>query len=578
MSEGDLLALASGSQDVNDEFFVILQRVKGIYGECQLLLGNEDQRLGTELMEQSTKYLNLGYQKLSRWVQKELRNLNLENPQINSGIRRALRALAERPSLFQGCLDSFAEAREDVLTSAFQAAMSGSVNSHVQEQNMKPIELQAHDPLRFVGDVLAWTHSSTVSEREALENLFVAEGAEFKKGLEAGREAEPWSADESEAFDGQKALGDLVNRDMAGVAKALRQRIEQILQSQEDPVLLYKISNLINFYHVTFTKLLGPGFSLLDTLTALEGSAFDSFKSLTQEHLNSYQDDVPALSPTLAIPEFLEEALTRLSLILQSYDASLTPPELRITNFEPVLAIALDPYLNLCSTMAHQIPDPPDPHIFELNCLSATLTLLERRSQQSGTGTSAKPNPPYDFILPQLTTLNASSDTHIAALTDYQHAFFLHTSGLHPLLAALAPLQDVASPDLLSSPFPATLSPTALTAASRTLDDFLPSALMDAHEQIGRLSSRALAQEITAEAADRFVGDFEFVEEMFMRIDAQRVEAWKRVKKDGTEEREGDGDSGSNSDHGDGEEDGNKPTLMRVLFPRTSGEIRVLLS
>ena len=67
-------------------------------------------------------------------------------------------------------------------------------------------------PLRYVGDMLAWTHSATVSENEALENLFISEGDEFKKGFEAGREAEPWSAADTEAFDGQKVLGDLVNR------------------------------------------------------------------------------------------------------------------------------------------------------------------------------------------------------------------------------------------------------------------------------------------------------------------------------------------------------------------------------
>lgn len=36
----------------------------------------------------------------------------------------------------------------------------------------RPIELQAHDPLRYVGDMLAWVHQALPSEREAAQTLF----------------------------------------------------------------------------------------------------------------------------------------------------------------------------------------------------------------------------------------------------------------------------------------------------------------------------------------------------------------------------------------------------------------------
>ncbi len=35
----------------------------------------------------------------------------------------------------------------------------------------RPIELSSHDPLRYVGDMLAWTHQSTASEKEYAEIL-----------------------------------------------------------------------------------------------------------------------------------------------------------------------------------------------------------------------------------------------------------------------------------------------------------------------------------------------------------------------------------------------------------------------
>lgn len=36
----------------------------------------------------------------------------------------------------------------------------------------RPIELHAHDPMRYIGDMLAWIHQTMAGEREFLESLF----------------------------------------------------------------------------------------------------------------------------------------------------------------------------------------------------------------------------------------------------------------------------------------------------------------------------------------------------------------------------------------------------------------------
>ena len=46
----------------------------------------------------------------------------------------------------------------------------------------RPIELHSHDPLRYAGDMLAWLHQATASEREhitALLKLCPQEGESF---------------------------------------------------------------------------------------------------------------------------------------------------------------------------------------------------------------------------------------------------------------------------------------------------------------------------------------------------------------------------------------------------------------
>lgn len=541
ISEENLIVLTDISEVVDDKFFIALKRVKQIHTDCQILLGNENQRLGLELMDQSSRNLNSAYQKLYRWIQREFKTLNLENPRISSIIRRALRALAERPTLFQSCLDFFAEAREHVLTDAFYSALTGSSADGEQNPITKPIEFYAHDPLRYVGDMLAWTHSTTVSEREALESLFISDGDEIAKGIQAGRDSEPWSTIDDEAFDGRKALGALVNRNLAGVARAIRQRVEQAIQNHEGPVLTYKIANLINFYRLTFTRLLGADSSILETLSALEESALRQFRSIMKDHVTSIQADLSLQPPNLYAPDFLNEALIQLTALLKTYDSALIPAPSKDADFQPILAVALTPFLSASETLGKKI-DPPSSEIFLANCLLAAKTTLA----------------PYDFVTAQLSSIDTELETHISTLISHQHAFFLHTSGLHPLVAALASFAGLQTPDdsLLTIPSLAPFQPDFLSTTSQSLDAFLPSALMDATENLKELGSTKLAAEITAEAANRFCADFEFVEAKLAAVDRLL-------------EPEEDGDQ-------DGEREGWVP--LRAIFPRTSGEIRVLLS
>ena len=536
VSEDDLNILESTAEPTDDKFFIVLRRVKRIHADCQLLLGTENQRLGLELMEQSSRNLNNAFQKLFKWIQREFKTLNLENPQISSSIRRSLRVLAERPTLFERCLDFFAEAREHVLSDAFYSALTGSSRGHEQDSMTKPIEFQAHDPLRYVGDMLAWIHSAAVSEREALEVLFISDGDEIAKGIQAGIESEPWSRVEGEVFDGQKALGELVNRNLSGIGRSLRQRVEQVVQSHEDSVLTYKIANLIKFYRLTFIKLLGPESSIVETLSNLEDSTFRHFQAIMKGHAISIHAELSHPPLDLSIPDFLDETLTQLTALMKSYDASLTPATSKATDFQPVLRNALDPFLAGCDSIAKHLEEPAT-SIFSLNCILATkATLL-----------------PHDFTTSKLSQINETMDVHTSQLIEYQHAFLLHTSGLHPLIAALAPLSTSPS-DTLKIPSLDPFQPQALTATSQILDDFLPSALLDAMDNLKQLSSVKMAEDITGDAADRFCEDFEFVEGRLEAVD-ELVEAA--------------GQEG-------GEEEGR--VSLRTAFPRTSGEIRVLLS
>jgi Conserved oligomeric complex COG6 len=282
VSDDDLDLLASFAVPLNDQFFVVLNRVKKIHDDCEPLLGSENERLGLELMEQTSRNLDAGFKKLYNWVQRALKGLDFEDPQISGSIRHALRVLSERPTLFQNCLEFLAEAREQTLSDAFQRALSGE-----GEALGSAIELSAHDLLRYMGDMLAWVHSTTVSEKESLEGLFIADAEAISQSMKSGRASEPWlqnyslegiSNDESgnsndTAFDGEKALKELVSRSLVTISATLRERIELAVHQHDDIVLLFKAQNLLTFYHDLFTKLVGSKSVLSDTVSHLENTA-----------------------------------------------------------------------------------------------------------------------------------------------------------------------------------------------------------------------------------------------------------------------------------------------------------------
>jgi hypothetical protein len=534
VSEDEATVLTSTAEPVNEEFFQVFTRVKKIHHDCQVLLGTEDQRLGLEVLEQSSKQLNAAFQKLYRWIQREFKTLDLENPQISASVRRSLRVLAERPTLFQSCLDSFAEARESILSDSFHAALTGSTSEeHIAT---KPIEFHAHDPLRYIGDMLAWAHSTTVSEREALENLFISDGDEIQRSIQAGLESEPWlKGDENaEVFDGRKALNQLVSRDLTGVARLLRQRTEQVVQSHDDATLAYKIANLTGFYKGTFAKLLGADSEVLDVFDTLETSAMRRFRANMRDYVANVQSDLAVAPVDLSPPDFLEDALQMLRVLAKSYDTSVAATDDMDQGFQAVLAEALDPFLSGCENLQKGMQQP-DSAIFAINCLFAAKEVLSQ----------------YAFASERVGEIDDTIDENVAKLTEYQHQYLVHESGLITLLEALSAISD--TPETLKTiPELEAFKPDALVAVSQQLDEFLPSALIDASENIKRLRNRDMIQEITEEAAGKFCEDFEFVESRIMAADDLTYDEDK--------------------------EDEEQEPGLRDMFPRTSGEIRVLLS
>jgi conserved oligomeric Golgi complex subunit 6 len=542
LSESEEAVLTS-SDPIDNGFFSTLAKLKRIHADSQVLLPAASDRLGLSILDHSSKLLNTAFQKLFRWTQREFRTLDLENPQLSTSMRRALRVLAERPAMFNSSVDNFASTRESTLSNAFHSALTG----HGDDAVGKPIEFQAHDPLRYISDMLAWAHSATVGEREALEVLFIGEGEELAKGIQEGIENDPWSRNapdsaDAEAFNGRKALDNLVSRDIAGVSRLLRQRAEHVIQGQEDAVVAFKIANLLAFYKNTFRKLLGDESDMMATLNNLQSSAQRQFRVTMSDSVAIMKPDLAITPTSTAAPEFLKDALETLKNLLKSYDTSVAAAggaddsQITITS---LLSAALEPFLSGSMSITSSLT-PPNQQILAINSLLATKSVLS----PFRTHTSAA-----------ISNIDAQIATNTENLTEYTHASLLAASGIKPLVDTVLPISVESIEELRAAP---EMQPEKVRESGAQLDAWLPAALVEAAEEVDRLDNVRIAREVVEGAAQRFVLEFEGVEERIVAVDEVQRKEWEREEETEDEDEE--------------------RLSLRDLFPRTSAEIKVLLS
>ena len=607
LSDEDLTTLTSSAEPVNDQFFCLLARVKQIHKDCEILLGSENQRLGLELMEQTTRNLDAGFKKLYGWIQREFKGLDLEDPHISGSIRRALRVLSERPTMFQNCLDFFAEARQHTLATAFQAALTESTAN-----GSKAIEFLSHDLLRYVGDMLAWVHATTVSEKEALEGLFIADEDEIAKGMRTGRSAEPWSrikpadndsdddeGDETAAFDGRSALESLVSRNLSGVCQTLQNRIELAVQNSDEPVLIYKVLNLLNFYQTMFNRQIGPASPLTECISRLENLTRSHFEHIASEEQTSLLAEATPTTPDLTPPPFLTHSLSQLTDIIRASGPTTTQPE-----FEHLFSTLLSAPLTACAESSQSIPDQTNQQIFQLNYLTAVCRTLQAISAQSDT---------TDAIGPSLRRATAEADNLIEFLTDTTQLSLLDDSGVGPLIMEIRSRRSQArvradsfhrrrrssvlsrtsvegtkhdadngdatggdDVDPEAESLQAYLSSTLESYATK-LDAWLPFALTNAQERLKYVVDRGVVGRVLGESVEEFVERFEELEGLLGEVDDLRL-----GEEDGGEVGKGAGKRPGLMEEVVGEEEeeqgGSVTVRVRDLYPRTSAEVRALLS
>ncbi|KAL3613790.1 Golgi transport complex subunit 6 [Castilleja foliolosa] len=317
-------------EDLSEDFFKALAHVHEIHANCKLLLRTHhqsSQRAGLELMDMMAVYQEGAYERLCRWVQAECRRLgDFDNPEVSELLRTAIGCLKARPVLFKYCAEELANMRHNALFRRFISALTRGGPGGLP----RPIEVHAHDPLRYVGDMLGWLHQALASERELVFALLDPDSV-----ADTGPIAQRFSK--------------ISEKDVGKTESDLTFALDRIFEGVCRP---FKLSITLEFYCHTMSDLLGRETALCNTLWALKDAAQKTFFDILKTRGEKLLRYPPLVAADLSPPPALREGVSVLLEIIETNDSMMVSLSGKKPAFEPVISALLDPIIQMCEQAA----------------------------------------------------------------------------------------------------------------------------------------------------------------------------------------------------------------------------------
>ncbi|XP_010478593.1 PREDICTED: conserved oligomeric Golgi complex subunit 6 isoform X2 [Camelina sativa] len=371
--------------ELNENFFQALSHVQEIHSNCKLLLRTHHQRAGLELMDMMAVYQEGAYERLCRWVQAECRKLgDTDNPEVSELLRTAVRCLKERPVLFKYCAEEVGNLRHNALFRRFISALTRGGPGGMP----RPIEVHAHDPLRYVGDMLGWLHQALASERELVHALFDIDAADHKSTANNTSENDALKAAESN-------FTFVLDRIFEGVCRPFKVRVEQVLQSQPSLIISYKLTNTLEFYSYTISDLLGRDTALCNTIGMVKDAAQKTFFDILKTRGEKLLRYPPPVAVDLSPPPAVREGVSLTLEIIENYNSMMVSASGEKPAFDPVLSALLDPIIKMCeqAAEAHKSKKSGLPRRSRTSTDSSQLTSVDALL-------SSSPSPPQNNETP----------------------------------------------------------------------------------------------------------------------------------------------------------------------------------
>ncbi|KAJ7102334.1 oligomeric complex COG6 [Mycena belliarum] len=487
LNEEEVEAMTSRDIPVGQRFFRAMDKTERIRTDCRVLMAGEDgpTQAGLDIMASTSSHLELGYEKIFRWCSYVFRQMGRDTQiEVGSTMREAIRRLRKRPELLTEALTSLSEARQATIMSSFLTALTRGGPSGLP----RPIELHAHDPMRYVGDMLAWVHQAIAAEREFLESLFGLQ----EDGRMVGSVRVFQSKSEEEDW-----IRELMDLAVGKLCVPLKVRVQQTIRSQESSIISYKIANLLQFYMVTMRRTIGDTAVLSTALNEITEVAYKVFydaieaqgRALSRATLD--MDDT-SLSPPIVL---LDHAQI-LKEVMNVYESSLLgneDEEEQTAGFQRILDVTVDPAIEMCTINSEEkkrVRPKWDREVYLLNCLSYLQSVLE----------------PFPFTSQKQQNLQEVIDEKVVSLTEEHYTNIMVDAGIAVIVETC--MNRVESEPLSRNP--ATL-PSQLQSALHNFSIWLSGLEVVQSPRLARLTAQRLHIKIHQTALERMARSYQLV-------------------------------------------------------------------
>lgn len=319
LNEYEEFVLNSG--DLNNEFFTALARAERINENCSILLSLDNPQLGLKIIAKSNQMINRSIDRIVSYTNKTLGNMySLSSKSRLATLHQCFKYLQNKLNYFNSIVNTFSESRSKVLVDEFNRQVQGDFEVNGQgrsssiSSDSRPIYMSAHDPVRFVGDLLAYVHSVSVNESETITSIFTM------------------GDDNDKEFE--NIIQDVTDKILQSLSRPIKARVEQIVSTETKLSTLVQIFNLVELYNIMFTKQLGKAGNIVETVKQLikvcQGRIFMiiSNRLATIKNKNLTKLDLNLdLQPPEWIIEFYSDILPIVDQITTETILNLSPEE-----------------------------------------------------------------------------------------------------------------------------------------------------------------------------------------------------------------------------------------------------------
>ncbi|CDP08437.1 unnamed protein product [Coffea canephora] len=283
------------------------------------------------------------YERPYRWVQEECGRLgDIDNPEVSVTSANSVCCLKERPILFRYCVEEVA-VMHNALFRRFISALTHGGPSGLP----KPIEVHAHDPLRYVGDMLGWLHHLLEGN---ISFVFCLIGILKLNYLTRNFIVALLSSSENDVVNSESDSTFVLDRIFEGVCRVLKVRVELNAIPPPPPPLLFWLCMTAAILYIS--DLLGRQTALCNTLWVLKEAAqktfFEILKTRGQKLLRYPLPVAVDPSPLTA----LMEGVSLLCEIIETHNSMMFPASGKKPDFHPVISALLDPIIQMCEQAA----------------------------------------------------------------------------------------------------------------------------------------------------------------------------------------------------------------------------------